>query len=228
MLTGGLRRRRHGGGAALGLRRSRGDRQALFRHAAGRRHRAGTADHGRPGAGAASARDRGAARRRNWRGYRRSGRRAPTSRFCPMIDPARHIAGFRAYLDRHPQPRPVLEWAIRWLETHIPEPLPPVLCHRDFRTGNYMLDRRRADRRSSIGNSPAGAIRTRISAGSAARAGASRGSIARRAASPSARRFIGLTRRRRGVVSIPSGCGSGKCWRMSAGPSSRCSRATAI
>ena len=29
---------------------------------------------------------------------------------------------------------------IRWLETHIPEPLPPVLCHRDFRTGNYMLD----------------------------------------------------------------------------------------
>ena len=34
----------------------------------------------------------------------------------------------------------MLEWAIRWLETHIPEPLPPVLCHRDFRTGNYMLD----------------------------------------------------------------------------------------
>ena len=79
---------------------------------------------------------------RNWRGYRRSGRRAPTSRFYPHIDPARHIAGFRAYLDRHPNPRPVLEWAIRWLETHIPEPLPPVLCHRDFRTGNYMLDLR--------------------------------------------------------------------------------------
>ena len=29
---------------------------------------------------------------------------------------------------------------MRWLETHLPEPLPPVLCHRDFRTGNYMLD----------------------------------------------------------------------------------------
>jgi aminoglycoside phosphotransferase (APT) family kinase protein len=54
--------------------------------------------------------------------------------------PARQIAGFRAYLDRHPNPRPVLEWAIRWLETHIPPPLGPVLCHRDFRTGNYMLD----------------------------------------------------------------------------------------
>jgi hypothetical protein len=34
----------------------------------------------------------------------------------------------------------VLEWAIRWLEAHIPPPLGPVLCHRDFRTGNYMLD----------------------------------------------------------------------------------------
>jgi aminoglycoside phosphotransferase (APT) family kinase protein len=54
--------------------------------------------------------------------------------------PAEQIAGFRAYLDWHPSPRPVLEWAIRWLETHIPPPLGPVLCHRDFRTGNYMLD----------------------------------------------------------------------------------------
>ena len=54
--------------------------------------------------------------------------------------PAAQIAGFRAYLDQHPRPRPVLEWATRWLETHIPPPLPPVLCHRDFRTGNYMLD----------------------------------------------------------------------------------------
>ncbi|HYU12900.1 MAG TPA: phosphotransferase family protein, partial [Stellaceae bacterium] len=54
--------------------------------------------------------------------------------------PATQIAGFRSYLDGHPQRRPVLEWAIRWLETHVPPPLAPVLCHRDFRTGNYMLD----------------------------------------------------------------------------------------
>jgi aminoglycoside phosphotransferase (APT) family kinase protein len=64
----------------------------------------------------------------------------PDLGFLPSIDAARHIAEFRAYLDRHPNPRPVLEWAIRWLETHLPEPLAPVLCHRDFRTGNYMLD----------------------------------------------------------------------------------------
>jgi hypothetical protein len=64
----------------------------------------------------------------------------PDLAFLPYIDAARHIASFRAYLDRHPDPRPVLEWAIRWLETHIPDPSPPVLCHRDFRTGNYLLD----------------------------------------------------------------------------------------
>jgi aminoglycoside phosphotransferase (APT) family kinase protein len=59
---------------------------------------------------------------------------------CAEGGPARQIAAFRAYLDRHPVPRPVLEWGIRWLETHLPSPIDPVLCHRDFRTGNYMLD----------------------------------------------------------------------------------------
>jgi aminoglycoside phosphotransferase (APT) family kinase protein len=60
--------------------------------------------------------------------------------FLKTVGPMQHIAGFRAYLDRHPNPRPVLEWALRWAERHLPEGLPPVLCHRDFRTGNYMLD----------------------------------------------------------------------------------------
>jgi aminoglycoside phosphotransferase (APT) family kinase protein len=56
------------------------------------------------------------------------------------LGPAHQIAGFRDYLDAHPTPRPVLEWGIRWLETHIPPPTDPILCHHDFRTGNYMLD----------------------------------------------------------------------------------------
>src|SRR6266851_1067020 len=60
--------------------------------------------------------------------------------FLPSIGALQHIASFRAYLDRHPQKRPVLEWAASWLETHLPEPAAPVLCHRDFRTGNYMLE----------------------------------------------------------------------------------------
>ncbi len=54
--------------------------------------------------------------------------------------PADQIAAFHDYLDTHPRPRPVLEWALRWLETHMPNPVAPVLCHHDFRTGNYLLD----------------------------------------------------------------------------------------
>jgi aminoglycoside phosphotransferase (APT) family kinase protein len=54
--------------------------------------------------------------------------------------PTQQIAGFRIYLDGHSAPRPVLEWGIRWLETHLPPPTQPVLCHHDFRSGNYMLD----------------------------------------------------------------------------------------
>jgi len=57
----------------------------------------------------------------------------------PYDGPAAQIAQFRAYLDRHPNPRPVLEWALRWAERHLPDPLPPVLRHGDFRTGNYLL-----------------------------------------------------------------------------------------
>ncbi|MGC2412246.1 MAG: phosphotransferase, partial [Stellaceae bacterium] len=64
----------------------------------------------------------------------------PDLGFLPTIGAEAHITSFRAYLDDHPRARPVLEWAIRWLETHLPEPLPPVLCHRDFRTGNYMVE----------------------------------------------------------------------------------------
>ena len=56
------------------------------------------------------------------------------------VEAARQIAGFRAYLDRHSTPRPVLEWGIRWLDMHTPSPDEPVLCHHDFRTGNYLLD----------------------------------------------------------------------------------------
>jgi aminoglycoside phosphotransferase (APT) family kinase protein len=59
---------------------------------------------------------------------------------CEEVGPARQIAGFRSYLDRHPVPRPVVEWGMHWLAAHIPPPNGPVLCHHDFRTGNYMID----------------------------------------------------------------------------------------
>ncbi len=50
------------------------------------------------------------------------------------------VAKYRAYLDREPEPHPALEWALRWLELNAPPSGEIVLCHRDFRTGNYMVD----------------------------------------------------------------------------------------
>ncbi|MFM7609661.1 MAG: phosphotransferase family protein, partial [Alphaproteobacteria bacterium] len=49
------------------------------------------------------------------------------------------VAEQRAALDRQALPRPVLEWGLRHLERCAPPPLPPVLNHNDFRTGNLML-----------------------------------------------------------------------------------------
>ncbi len=46
----------------------------------------------------------------------------------------------RRWLDALAAPRPGLEWALRWCELHIPRPRETVLIHRDFRTGNYMVD----------------------------------------------------------------------------------------
>ena len=50
------------------------------------------------------------------------------------------IAKYRAYLDELPEPHPVLELTLRWLENRAPDGGETVLCHRDFRTGNYMVD----------------------------------------------------------------------------------------
>lgn len=50
------------------------------------------------------------------------------------------VALYRRYLEEVGEPHPVLEWALNWLEDHAPEPGPTVLCHCDFRTGNYMMD----------------------------------------------------------------------------------------
>jgi aminoglycoside phosphotransferase (APT) family kinase protein len=59
----------------------------------------------------------------------------------PPADPCvAFIAGQRAALDRQRHPRPALEWGLRHLERTAPPPVPPVLVHNDFRTGNIMLD----------------------------------------------------------------------------------------
>ncbi|HEV2548313.1 MAG TPA: phosphotransferase family protein [Stellaceae bacterium] len=49
------------------------------------------------------------------------------------------IAALTRALAARDDPYPVAEWALRWLIRHAPPPAPPVLCHRDFRTGNYLV-----------------------------------------------------------------------------------------
>lgn len=53
---------------------------------------------------------------------------------------AARVASYRRQLDRHSEPRPVLEWAVNWMERNAPAPGKTVLCHRDFRTGNYLVE----------------------------------------------------------------------------------------
>jgi aminoglycoside phosphotransferase (APT) family kinase protein len=53
---------------------------------------------------------------------------------------AGRAAHYRRSLDALPEPQPVLEWAINRMEDLAPTIDEIVLCHRDFRTGNYMVD----------------------------------------------------------------------------------------
>ena len=53
------------------------------------------------------------------------------------------IDQYRRYLDALPGSYPVIEWGLRWCEIHRPTPLEPRLIHRDYRTGNYMVDQGR-------------------------------------------------------------------------------------
>jgi len=50
------------------------------------------------------------------------------------------IARYRGYLDDEADPHPVIEWGLRWLERNAPPMGEIVLCHHDFRTGNYMVE----------------------------------------------------------------------------------------
>lgn len=67
----------------------------------------------------------------------------PDLDFLPQPEPSPALCAvnrFRAFLDGHRTPRPVLEWGLRWLELRAPPAGEIVLAHHDFRTGNYMVD----------------------------------------------------------------------------------------
>ena len=59
---------------------------------------------------------------------------------CPDINPAQYrIRQYRNMLRDIPSHHPVLEYALIWLEDHMPENYDITLCHCDFRTGNYII-----------------------------------------------------------------------------------------
>jgi aminoglycoside phosphotransferase (APT) family kinase protein len=60
----------------------------------------------------------------------------------PLDTPQHAIERARRQLQAQPRQRPALEWGLHWLAQHaasLPRQ-PVVLAHRDFRTGNYMVD----------------------------------------------------------------------------------------
>ena len=59
----------------------------------------------------------------------------------PEPEPARAEVGrLRDSLDGIAAKRPAIEWGLRWAEVSAPACPAPALVHRDFRTGNYMVD----------------------------------------------------------------------------------------
>ncbi|HEX6136889.1 MAG TPA: phosphotransferase, partial [Casimicrobiaceae bacterium] len=55
----------------------------------------------------------------------------------PALD---SIAAQRTYLDRMGDTYPALEFGLRWCERHAPSTFDVTLTHRDYRTGNYLVD----------------------------------------------------------------------------------------
>lgn len=59
----------------------------------------------------------------------------------PPANPAlATIAEYRGWLDRLDDAYPALEWGLRWCERHAPQVFDVALIHRDYRTGNYLVD----------------------------------------------------------------------------------------
>jgi aminoglycoside phosphotransferase (APT) family kinase protein len=61
---------------------------------------------------------------------------------APADPAAARLGSLARFLEAHAEPHPVAEWGVRWLVRHAPPPATPVLCHGDFRTGNYLADER--------------------------------------------------------------------------------------
>jgi aminoglycoside phosphotransferase (APT) family kinase protein len=52
-----------------------------------------------------------------------------------------NISHYRAYLDTLSEAYPALEWGLRWCERNAPPAEETTFIHRDYRTGNYLVER---------------------------------------------------------------------------------------
>ena len=59
---------------------------------------------------------------------------------APLSPAHARVQEYRGYLDKLPDPQPTLEWGLRWLERKAPDSDEVVLCHCDYRTGNYLVE----------------------------------------------------------------------------------------
>ena len=60
--------------------------------------------------------------------------------FLPTMRARDCIAHYRSYLDTLSHPYPALEWGLRWCELNAPQREETTFIHRDYRTGNYLVD----------------------------------------------------------------------------------------
>ena len=59
----------------------------------------------------------------------------------PRMGAAAALAELKARFFDYGGNRPIIAAAIKWCEDHLPDPLPPVLVHGDYRMGNIMADK---------------------------------------------------------------------------------------
>lgn len=58
----------------------------------------------------------------------------------PVFENRAALAALRERYLAYGGDRPILSLALRWLEANVPDPVPPVLVHGDFRMGNLLVD----------------------------------------------------------------------------------------
>ncbi len=134
-----LRRRGDGAGGAVRRRRPGPAGRPLLRHAAGGRRRRRLP----PGEKRRAPARIGARAGSSARPHPRGAAGAPGLEFLPL--PAsgaalQCVADYRGWMGRFAATDPVLAHGLRWLTVNAPEPGELVLCHRDYRTGNYMVE----------------------------------------------------------------------------------------